>query len=46
MESHSMTVRYAPLNGWLMLLAAGWRLPFVVEPMWKHHGAHAVLMLS
>ena len=41
-----MTVRYAPLSRWLVLLVEGWRLPFVVEPMLRHHGAHAVLLRS
>lgn len=28
----------APNNQFLALLAQGWRLPFVVEPMIAHHG--------
>jgi len=39
-----MTVRYVPLNRWLVALTMGWQLPWIVEPMLKHHGAHAVLM--
>ena len=35
---------YAPRNRFLALLARGWRLPFVVEPMPAHHGAYSVLL--
>jgi hypothetical protein len=35
---------YAPIYGFLAFLAAGWRLPMVVEPMQCHHGAHAILL--
>jgi hypothetical protein len=37
--------RYAPLNGWLLLLAQGWHLPWIVEPMAGHHGAWSVLLV-
>ena len=28
----------------LALLAAGWSLPFIVEPMHGHHGAFSILL--
>ena len=34
---------YAPLERWLVLLAQGWRLPFVAG-MTGHHGRYAVLL--
>jgi hypothetical protein len=34
----------APLDGFLVLLAAGWRLPLVVEPMAGPHGAYSILL--
>ncbi len=37
-------VIYAPRGRFLALLAKGWLLPFVVEPMAGHHGAYAVLL--
>lgn len=37
-------VLYAPLDGWVALLATGWRLPFVVEPMRLHHGTYSILL--
>lgn len=33
-----------PLHCWLIRLAEGWQLPWIVEPMKAHHGAWAVLM--
>ena len=35
---------YAPLSKYLALLAQGWALPFVVEPMQGHHGRYSVLL--
>jgi hypothetical protein len=32
-----MWVRYVPLDGFLVWLVAGWRLPFIVEPCGGHH---------
>lgn len=37
-------VLYAPVHGWLALLADGWRLPMVVEPMPLHHGQYSILL--
>ena len=37
-------VIYAPLYRFVLLLAKGWRLPDVVEPMAGHHGAFAILL--
>ena len=37
-------VLYAPRDRWLALVAQGWRLPFVVEPMHGHHGTYSVLL--
>jgi hypothetical protein len=34
----------APLNGFLVLLVEGWRLPWIVEPLAGHHGAYSVLL--
>lgn len=39
-----MLVLYAPRDRWLALVAQGWRLPFVVEPMHGHHGTYSVLL--
>lgn len=33
-----------PLDGWLVKLAQGWRLPFVVEPAGGHHRHYSVLL--
>ena len=33
-----------PLDRWLVALASGWRLPWIVEPMRGHHGYWALLM--
>jgi hypothetical protein len=35
---------YAPINGFLLKLHAGWRFQDVCEPMPGPHGRHAVLM--
>jgi hypothetical protein len=35
---------YAPVEGWLVMLAAGWRLPSPVEPMSDHHGTYSILL--
>lgn len=35
---------YAPLGGFVLLLAKGWRLPFVVEPMAGSHGGYSMLL--
>lgn len=40
----NLLLLYAPIDGWLVLLADGWRLPFVVEPMRLHHGRHSILL--
>lgn len=37
-------VIYAPLHGFVRLLALGWELPLVAEPMLGHHGAYSVLL--
>lgn len=37
-------VIYAPVNRFLILLAQGWRLQFIVQPMSDHHGQYAVLL--
>lgn len=36
---------YVPRNGWMVMLAQGWRFcGLVVEPMQGIHGHHSVLM--
>lgn len=35
---------YAPVSGFLVFLADGWELPFVVEPMSGHHGEYSILL--
>jgi len=35
---------YAPVDRFLPLLAAGWELPFIVEPMVGHHGYYSILL--
>ncbi len=35
---------YVRLDRFILALADGWSLPFVVEPMRGHHGAYSVLM--
>ena len=35
---------YAPVSGFLVYLADGWQLPFVVEPMEAHHGRYSILL--
>ena len=35
---------FASRDHFLALLAAGWRLPFVVEPMAGHHGVHSIML--
>ena len=35
---------FAPRERWLAYLAAGWQLPFVVEPAAEHHGHYAILL--
>jgi len=40
----SYEVLFAPRDHFLSLLADGWLLPFIVEPMAAHHGHYAVLM--
>lgn len=39
-----MTVLFAPFGGFLVFLAQGWRLPFIVEPMPGHHGLRGVVL--
>lgn len=39
-----MQVFYAPRDGWLPLLADGWRLPWIVESMIGHHGHFSILL--
>jgi hypothetical protein len=34
----------APLDGFLVHLARGWRLPFFVEPCGGAHGAYSILL--
>jgi hypothetical protein len=36
--------RYVPLHGFLIYLATGWQLPWIVEPMAGPHGAYSVLV--
>lgn len=40
----SYEILFAPRDCFLCLLADGWCLPFIVEPMMAHHGHYAVLM--
>jgi len=40
----SYEVLFAPRDHFLSLLADGWLLPFIVEPMQGHHGHYAVLL--
>lgn len=35
---------YAPVGRFLALLAAGWRLQAVAEPMAGHHGHYSILL--
>ena len=35
---------YAPIRGFLAMMARGWELPFVVQPMRGSHGKYSVLM--
>lgn len=35
---------YAPLHGFVVMLAEGWKLAFVVEPMMGSHGDHSILL--
>lgn len=37
-------IYYAPRNRFLALLAQGWSLPFIVEPMMAHHGRYSILL--
>lgn len=39
-----MQILFADRNRFLALLAEGWCLPFVVEPMPRGHGAYSVLL--
>jgi hypothetical protein len=39
-----MMVIFAPRDGFLAYLAAGWSLPFVVQPMPGSHGAWSVML--
>jgi hypothetical protein len=39
MNGALMWARYVPLHAWLLPLASGWRLPWIVEPMGGCHGA-------
>jgi hypothetical protein len=39
-----MLLMFAPRNQFLALLAAGWSLPFVVEPMPGSHGAWSIIL--
>jgi hypothetical protein len=35
---------YAPRDRFLALLAAGWSLPFIVEPAPGHHGHYSIIL--
>ena len=36
---------YAPIGGFIILLAQGWRFPgLIVEPMAGHHGTYSILL--
>jgi len=39
-----MEAIFAPVDQFLALLADGWELPWVVEPMAGHHGAWSILL--
>lgn len=39
-----MTYQHFPLNGWLLALLDGWRLPFVVQPTMGNHGNYSVTL--
>lgn len=39
-----MTYLHAPLSRFVLLLADGWRLPFVVEPTRGNHGNYSVTL--
>lgn len=39
-----MLVLFAPRDRFLALLAAGWSLPFVVEPAPGHHGRYSIIL--
>lgn len=40
----SEEIIFCPLDSFIRALCDGWNLPFVVEPMYGHHGHYAVLM--
>ncbi len=42
--SRAVDFLIAPVDGWLVYLAAGWRLPDPVQPMAGHHGAFSILL--
>lgn len=35
---------YAPVGGFIVYLAMGWRLGFIVEPIQAHHGFYSMWM--
>ena len=40
-----MEYLYAPIGGFIVLLAQGWRFPgLIVEPMAGHHGTYSILL--
>ena len=39
-----MEYLHVPRDGWLLYLADGWRLPFVVEPCIGGHGAYSITL--
>lgn len=44
MESDCEYVIYAPRDRFLALLAQGWRLPEIVEPIHGHHGYYSIIL--
>ena len=44
LAGHGGQTLYAPLGAFVLLLAKGWRLPFVVEPMAGSHGEYSILL--
>jgi len=40
----AMEFIYAPINGWLVMLADGWELPWIVAEMPYPHGLYSILL--
>ena len=40
----TMEFYYAPINGWMVMLADGWELPWIVAEMPYPHGLYSILL--